>query len=104
MLSQYITDLAQANLHQPAPAQRLPRLAPLAYNLEQLRLGILQAIQQARSLVERIGSAETRVVQQARMLRAHEPADPEALDRLRQGIELATVDTTRLHTYLSRFL
>lgn len=104
VLSQYITDLARANLHQPAPARQLPRLAPLAYNLEQLRTGILQAIQQARSLVERIGSAEARVAQQARTLQAHEPADPEALDRLRQGITAAATDTTRLHTYLSRFL
>jgi hypothetical protein len=104
VLSRYIAELARANLHQPAPAQHLRRLAPLAFGLDQLRLGILQAIQSARALVEKIGAENISLGQRLPRLTSPGYGDDEAIRQLRLGIEAAGADTARLHTYLSRFL
>lgn len=103
-LSRYIAELTEANLHRPAPAQHLHRLAPLAYGLEQLRVGLLQAIQSARSMVEQIGTDNSITSHQVELLTPLGPADAELISRIRRGVEAVNADTARLHTYLSRFL
>src|SRR5262249_49781395 len=102
LLSGHITELAQAHLHVPAP--RVRRLAPLAYGLEQLRTGILQAIQQARSLVEQVDADTTSVGQLVQLLAPFEPADPEVIGALRHGGEAVHTAAAHPHGYLSRFL
>jgi methyl-accepting chemotaxis protein len=103
-LSRYLEGLPQSNLKQPAPTQQIRRLAPLAFSIDQLRLGILQAIQNARTLVERVGIDVNGLGQQVQQLSLSGHADETAEGQLKRGIEAANADTVRLHGYLSRFL
>lgn len=79
--------VASANLHQPAPAQHLRRLAPLA--LDQLGFGILQAIQSAWSLVENIAAENSSAGQYLRRLTPPGRGEDEAIRQIRLGIEAA---------------
>ena len=103
-LSQYVAELAQANLRYPAPAQQMRRLVPLAYSLEQLRIGILQAIQYARSMVDQIGTDLNFIGQQVQQHTLYGSGDRALADQVRASLDTATADTARLHNYLSRFL
>jgi HAMP domain len=104
VLSEYVGELAQANLHRPAPAHAVQRLAPLAYNLEQLRAGMLQAIGYTREMVEQIAVDNAATSQQVRLLAPQKPAEPEVIGMIWRGVEAVNTDTHRLHQYLSRFL
>ncbi len=104
MLNRYIEGLTQANLKQPVPSQQFRQLAPLAFGVDQLRLGILQSIHNARALVERVGMDVNGIGQQVQQLSASGHADETAAAELQRGLEAADADAVRLHGYLSRFL
>jgi hypothetical protein len=104
MLSQYVGELAQANLRQPAPVHQMRRLAPLANSLEQLRTGIVQAITYTRETVDYIGAGLGAAGTQLNLLTPMAPADPDRLRQMRRGMEAAQAETSRLQGYLSRFV
>jgi hypothetical protein len=104
VVSTYIAELARANLHRPAPTQQLHRLAPLTFGLDQIRTGMLQAIEYTRSLVEQIGADNKTVGQHVQLLAPFVPVEPELIDLLKHGTATVDADTMRLQTYLSRFL
>jgi methyl-accepting chemotaxis protein len=104
ILSRYIAELAQADLRHPAPEQRLRRLAPLARSLDQLRSGILQAIEYTRAMVEQIGTENQAIGQQVRRLPPAGPADPDLIGQIQREVEEVHAATASLYQYLSQFL
>ena len=104
MLGQFVGEMARANLRRPAPVQQMRRLAPLANSLEQLRTGIVQAITYTRETVDYIGAGLGATGTQLNLLTPMAPADPATLRQMRQGIEAAQAETSRLQGYLSRFV
>ncbi len=102
LLSQYVGELAQARLHQPAPVAQVRRLAPLAQSLDQLRTGIVQAITYARASVEQVGAGIGAAGAQLNLLTPLAPADPETLLKMRREIESAHGSMERLRGYLGR--
>lgn len=79
-------------------------LRALASNLEQLRLGMLQAIRQSRTLVERIDVGNSAIERQVRALATLAPADAATVGQLSADVEQVHTEIAHLHHYLSRFL
>lgn len=104
ILSQFLDALRQARLNEPTPIRQMRYLRALASNLEQLRLGMLQAIRQSRTLVERIDVGNSAIERQVRALATLAPADAATVGQLSADVEQVHTEIAHLHHYLSRFL
>lgn len=111
-LNDVVADLAQGHMRRPVPQQGFGPLAPVAYNLEQLRGGFVQVARNSTALVERITATTHEVLNLHHMLLqtllTHAPADEQAYaqgmqERLSHMERDLTSGIEQLRQFLARF-
>lgn len=111
-LGHAVAELAQGRLRYPIPQEGMGRLTPIAYNLEQLRAGILSVMRQCSAQAERIAQARQQMSATNRTLAQYAqhtfaPDTPATVRELPD--RLARVDqelgqfVDQLNAYLARF-